>query len=151
MDLYPWVKTLHVILAIVAVGFNVSYGIWQARAAREPEHLGWALRGIKFVDDRVANPAYAGILLAGIVMVLIGPYRFEQPWLAISIGLYVLMGAIALVFYSPTLKAQIAAFESGGAASAEFTRLTRRSRVLGAILGLIVAAIIVLMVVKPGA
>ena len=115
MDFYPWVKTLHILLAIVAVGFNISYGIWQARASREPEHMGYALRGIKFLDDRVANPAYIGILLAGIAMVLIGPYRFEQVWLAISIGLYILMGVVALALYSPTLKAQISAYESGGA------------------------------------
>ena len=150
MDFYPWVKTLHILLAIVAVGFNISYGIWQARASREPEHMGYALRGIKFLDDRVANPAYIGILLAGIAMVLIGPYRFEQVWLAISIGLYILMGVVALALYSPTLKAQISAYESGGAGSAEFARLTGRSRALGAALGVIVLAIIVLMVVKPG-
>jgi uncharacterized membrane protein len=150
MELYPWIKTIHILLAIVAVGFNISYGIWQARASREPQHMGYALRGIKFLDDRVANPAYAGILVAGIAMVLLGPYRFEQLWLAASIGLYVLMGAVALVFYSPTLKAQIAAYESGGASSPEFTRLTGRSRLLGAVLGAIVVAIIVMMVVKPG-
>ena len=46
MDLYPWLKTLHNLFAIVAVGFNISYAIWQARAAREPEYMGYALRGI---------------------------------------------------------------------------------------------------------
>ena len=60
--LYPYIKLLHVLLAIVAVGFNASYGIWLARAAREPEHLGHVLRGIKILDDRFANPAY-GLLL----------------------------------------------------------------------------------------
>ena len=150
MDPYPWLKTLHIFLAIVAVGFNISYGIWQARATREPEHMGYALRGIKFLDDRVANPAYAGILLAGIGLVLTGPYRFETLWVAVSIGLYLLMGVVAITLYSPTLKSQIAAYESGGAGSAEFMQLTGRSRMLGALLGLIVAAIIVLMAVKPG-
>jgi len=150
MDPYPWLKVVHVFLAIVAVGFNVSYGIWQARAAHEPEHMGYALRGIKFLDDRVANPAYAGILLAGIGLVLTGPYRFETVWVAVSIGLYLLMGVVAITLYSPTLKSQIAAYESGGAGSAEFVRLTGRSRTLGALLGVILAAIITLMVVKPG-
>src|SRR6187397_949017 len=83
MDLYPWFKTLHIFFAIVAVGLNISYGIWQARAARESEHMGFALRGIKFLDDRVANPAYAGLLVVGIILVLIGPYEFTTLWIAV--------------------------------------------------------------------
>jgi uncharacterized membrane protein len=150
VDLYPWLKTLHILFAIVAVGFNISYGIWQARAAREPEHTGYALRGIKFLDDRVANPSYAGLLIVGIVLVLVGPYEFDTFWVAVAIGLYLVMGAVAFFFYSPTLKRQIAAFESGGAQSAEFVALGNRGRMLGIILAVLVLAIIVLMVVKPG-
>ena len=127
MDLYPWLKTLHILFAIVAVGFNISYGIWQARAAREPEHMGYALRGIKFLDDRVANPSYAGLLVVGIILVLIGPYDFTTFWVAVAIGLYVLMFVVAIVFYSPTLKRQIAAYETSGAQSDEFVRLGARA------------------------
>lgn len=150
MDFYPWVKVVHVALAIVAVGFNVSYGIWQARAAREPQHLGHVLRGIKFLDDRIANPAYVGIAVAGVIMVLIGPYEFEQLWLAVSIGLYVLLAVVGLLLYTPTLRDQIAAYEAAGPESAEFVRLGSRARLLGAVLGVLVGVIIVLMVVKPG-
>ena len=149
MDFYPWLKALHILFAIVAVGFNISYGIWQARAAREPDHMGYALRGIKFLDDRVANPAYAGLLVVGIILVLIGPYEFTTFWVAVAIGLYLVMGAVAILFYSPTLTRQIAAYEAGGAQSPEFARLGARGRMLGALLGVIVVAIIVLMVVKP--
>ena len=39
MSLYSVLKFFHVLLAIVAVGFNASYGIWLARAAKEPEHV----------------------------------------------------------------------------------------------------------------
>jgi uncharacterized membrane protein len=149
MELYPWLKTLHILFAIVAVGLNISYGIWQARAARAPEHMGYALRGIKFLDDRVANPAYGGLLVVGILLVLIGPYEFTTFWVAVAIGLYLVMGALALLFYSPTLTRQIAAYEAGGAGSEEFAQLGARSRMLGVILAVLVMAIIVLMVVKP--
>ncbi|HYI67166.1 MAG TPA: DUF2269 family protein [Candidatus Limnocylindrales bacterium] len=149
MDLYPWLKTLHILFAIVAVGFNISYGIWQARAAREPEHMGYALRGIKFLDDRVANPSYAGLLVVGIILVLIGPYDFTTFWVAVAIGLYVLMFVVAIVLYTPTLKRQIAAYEASGAQSEEFVQLGARGRVVGMILAVLVIAIIVLMVVKP--
>jgi uncharacterized membrane protein len=150
MDWYPWLKTLHIVFAIVAVGFNVSYGIWQARAAREPQHMGYALRGIKFLDDRVANPSYAGLLVVGIVLVLIGPWEFTQFWIYGAIILYLAMGVVAFFFYTPTLRRQIAVYEEGGTESAEFKALATRGRLVGVILGLIVAAIVVLMVVKPG-
>lgn len=151
MDFYPWLKALHVLLAIVAVGFNMSYGLWQARAGRQPEHMGYALKTIKLIDDRIANPAYVGLALIGIVLILIGPYHFEDVWVIVSIGLYLLLAVIGLALYSPTLKRQIAAYEASGARTEEFAALTGRSRMLGAVLGVIVITIVVLMVVKPGA
>jgi uncharacterized membrane protein len=150
MDWYPWLKTLHILFAIVAVGLNISYGVWQVRAAREPEHTGYALRGIKFLDDRIANPSYAGLLIVGILLVLLGPWEFTQFWVYGAIVLYLLMGTVAFFFYSPTLKRQIALYEASGAATAEFTALSTRSRVVGIVLAIIVIAIIILMVVKPG-
>jgi len=150
VDWYPWLKALHIMFAIVAVGLNISYGIWQARAAREPEHMGYALRGIKFLDDRVANPSYAGLLIVGILLVVLGPWEFTQFWIYASIALYVALGVVAFFLYSPTLKRQIAAYEAGGAASSEFAALGTRARVVGIVLAVIVVAIILLMVVKPG-
>lgn len=150
MELYPWLKTLHIFLAIVAVGLNISYAVWQARAAREPEHTGYALRGIKFLDDRIANPAYGGLLLVGILLVLLGPWEFTQLWVAGAIVLYLIMGTVAFFFYSPTLTKLIASYESDGAATAEFRALSARSRMVGIVLAVLVVAIIVLMVVKPG-
>ena len=57
MSLYTVLKFVHVVLAIVALGFNASYGLWLRRAAQEPEHAPHVLRGIKFLDDRLATPA----------------------------------------------------------------------------------------------
>jgi uncharacterized membrane protein len=150
MDLYPWLKTLHIFLGIVAVGLNVSYAVWMARAAREPEHTGYALRGIKFLDDRIANPAYGGLLVVGIVLVLMR-WEFTQFWVYAAIALYLAMAAVAFLLYSPTLTKLIASYEAGGTASAEFSTLSARSRTVGIVLGVLVLAIIVLMVVKPGA
>ena len=151
MDPYPWLKALHIFFAIVAVGLNISYAIWQGRAAREPEHMGYALRGIKFLDDRVANPAYGGLLVVGILLVLLGPWEFTQLWVLTAIVLYLVMGAVAFLLYSPTLTALIASYESGGAGTAEFAALSGRSRTVGIVLAVIVVVIILLMVLKPGA
>ncbi|MCV0404405.1 MAG: DUF2269 domain-containing protein [Chloroflexi bacterium] len=150
MEFYPWIKTLHVFFAIVAVGANITYGVWMARAAKEPQHAGYALRGIKFIDDRIANPAYIGLLVLGILLVLGGPWEFEQLWVAAALALYVVMGAVAFILYSPTLSKLITSYETGGADTDEFRSLSARSRTLGIVLAVIVVVIIVLMVVKPG-
>ena len=81
---------------------------------------------------------------------LLGPWEFTQFWVYAAIALYLLMGTVAFFFYSPTLKRQIAVYEASGPASPEFGALGARGRVVGIILAVIVVAIIVLMVVKPG-
>jgi uncharacterized membrane protein len=149
MDLYPWLKVLHILLAIVAVGFNISYSIWLIRASREPQHMGYALRGIKFLDDRLANPAYIGLALVGVILVLMR-WSLTDLWILIAIGLYALMAVVALGLYSPTLSRQIAAYESNGPDSPEFVALSARGRALGMVLGAIVLVILVVMVIKPG-
>ena len=50
----------------------------------------------------------------------------------------------------PTLKRQIAALESGGPKSAEYPQLNRRGHVMGSVLMLVVLAIVLLTVEKPG-
>ena len=87
--------------------------------------------------------------MVGIILVLIGPYEFSTFWVAVSIGLYVVMAAVAFFFYSPTLRRQIAAYEASGAQSPEFVALGARGRAVGIVLAVLVVAIIVLMVVKP--
>ncbi len=151
MDIYPWLKVAHVLLAIVAVGTNITYGVWQARAGREPQQMGWTLRGIKFLDDRVANPAYIGLGIVGVLLVLTGPWRFEMLWILVSIGLYVGLTVVGFALYSPTLSRQIAVYEAEGPSAPEFAALTARSRLLGMVLALLVVAIVFLMVLKPGA
>jgi len=50
------VKYIHILAAIVAIGLNISYAVWIIRAQRDPAHMSFALKGIKFLDDRIANP-----------------------------------------------------------------------------------------------
>jgi uncharacterized membrane protein len=149
LTLYAFLKFLHVLLAIVAVGFNASYGVLLARAAREPEHAGHVLRTVKVLDDRFANPAYGLLLVTGLAMVAAGDVDLAQFWLATAIGLYVVAVLLGLFVYSPTLRAQIRAVETAGPETDEFRRLSARGALVGAILAVDVVAIVFLMVVKP--
>ena len=149
MTLYEIIKYLHIVLAIIALGFNASYGIWLARAAREPQHAGHVLKGVKVLDDRFANPAYALLLVTGVTMVLLEDLGFGTFWIAAGLVLYVLAVLGGLLGYTPTLRNQILLWEAGKSDSPEFARLSKRGTVLGILLAVDVLAIEFLMVAKP--
>jgi uncharacterized membrane protein len=149
MSLYVLLKFVHVLLAIVAIGFNASYPIWLARAQREPESALHVLRGIKILDDRFANPAYALLLVLGLAMTFIAGIPLSTFWIAAALVLYVLLIVGGLFVYSPTLKGQIAALETAGPSSPEYSRLSQRGTVVGILLAVDVVIIVFLMVVKP--
>jgi len=149
VDGYNVLKFAHVFLVVIAVGFNASYGILLARAAREPEHLGHVLRTVKVLDDRFATPAYVLLFVTGVLMVLVGDLEFDQFWLAASIGIYAVLLVTGLFVYTPTLRRQIAVHDEQGPDSPEYQRLAKRGTIVGILLGVAVAVIIFLMVTKP--
>ena len=149
MTLYLFLKFLHVLLAIVAVGFNASYGIWTARAAKEPEHELHILKGIRTLDDRFANPAYLLLLVTGVSMVLVGDLSFGTLWISAALGLYVVMALVAVTLFTPTLRKQIALVEAGEQRSDAHAALAKRSGMVGGVLALLVIAIVFMMVTKP--
>jgi len=141
-------KWIHVFAAITAVGANITYGVWNARSQSDPAHLGFALKGIKFIDDRIANPAYGVVLLTGLIMVFAGSWGFKL-WIVLALILFAIMVVIAVAVYSPLLRRMIQAVDAGSTASAEFAGMVRQNRILGPAFAVIVALILVMMVFKP--
>ena len=148
--LYTTVKFIHILLAIIAFGFNATYGVWLARAQQHPEHLDFALRGVKILDDYFANPAYLLLLVSGLTMVFVAGYHILTTfWLLTALVLWVIAIVLGYAVYTPTLSRQIRVLATKGAESAEFRRLSTRGTVLGIILAVVVLAILVMMVFKP--
>jgi uncharacterized membrane protein len=147
--IYTILKFVHIFLAIVAVGFNASYGIWLARAAREPEHLLHVLRGIKYLDSRFANPAYGLLLVTGLSMVFVLPWPITTFWILAALVLWLITLAIGGALLAPAFRKQRAALESQGAASPQYQALAKRARTLGMLAIIPVVLILILMVFKP--
>src|SRR5688500_20298540 len=102
---YQLAKFIHVLLTIIAVGFNASYGIWLARAAKAPQATqSHVLRTIKFLDDRIANPAYGLLLVTGLFMAANAGIPFSRLWIAAAIGLWLVLIFVGLGVYTPTLR-----------------------------------------------
>ena len=146
---YLVLKFLHIASAIVAVGSNITYGVWSVRAAGDPATTTFALKGIKVLDDRIANPAYAVLLITGLAMVFAGHWSITALWIIVALVLFLAVAVLGIAFFSPLLRNQIRLAKAGQTSSAEYARLAGLSRRFGPGLGLIVVVILVMMVFKP--
>jgi uncharacterized membrane protein len=152
LSLYTVLKFLHVLLAIVAVGFNATYGLLIGRARKagtDGREMRFALRTIKFMDDYIANPCYILLGVTGLAMARTAGYPFSLKWIHGSMALLLVIAVLGFGVYTPTLRRQLAALETGGPNSPDFVRLSKRGGMLGGILGLLTLAIVALMVFKP--
>ena len=145
---YLVLKFIHIAAAITAVGSNITYGVWNVRAQGDPAQLGFALKGIKFLDDRIANPAYGVLLLTGLILMFAGSFGFKL-WIIIALVLFAAVVVLGVAFYSPLLKNQIRLVDAGETASPEYARLAAMGARFGPGLGIIVVVILVMMVFKP--
>ncbi len=148
MTTYLALKLIHVLAAIVAVGTNVTYFVWLSRTRTRPEQGAYVLPGIKALDARLANPAYVVLPVTGILMVLDADLGFTTFWIITAIILYVAMGLIAGVLFSPALRRQVEIATSDAEPSV-YAEAARRTTVTGIITMVPIAAILYLMVIKP--
>ena len=146
---YLVLKFIHIFAAIVAVGSNLTYGVWNVRASRDSGHMGFALKGIKFIDDRIANPAYGVLLLTGLIMIFLGHWSITSLWIIVALVGFVAVAVIGVAVYSPLLRNQIRLAEAGDVTSPEAAALSGRGRIVGPLLGVIVLVILAMMVFKP--
>lgn len=142
-------KLLHVFLAIVAVGANLTYALWLRLAERDVAHLAFTIRGIRWIDRRVANPAYALLLVTGVALALAGGIPLTRGWLVVALALYLGAAALGFLVYGPVVRRELAALERSGPTDREYLRRRSQAALLGVVTTTMVLAILALMVLKP--
>ncbi|GAB3356286.1 hypothetical protein GCM10027566_19090 [Arachidicoccus ginsenosidivorans] len=150
ITIYAILKSVHILMAIMALGANLSYPLWLYIGHKNQKYLPFALNGIKMLDDYMANPAYILSLFTGLGLcwyMHLNP--FTAFWLWGSLILYALAAGTGIAIYSPLLKKQIAALESAGKDSPLYQRLNKKGIYTGIFIFLLAFAIILLMVAKP--
>src|SRR5260370_20882350 len=90
---YLILKLIHISAAITAVGSNITYGVWNARIASEPAHTSFALKGIKFLDHRIANPSYGVLFLTGLIMIF-SCHCGLALWLIVALLLVIVVSTV---------------------------------------------------------
>ena len=148
MEAWQVLKGVHVLAVVVALGANLTYAFWLARAGADGSRLVFVIESIGRLDRGVANPAYIVTLLAGIGMVLTGPFSFEALWISAAIVLYVVVAVLGFTMYAPAMRRQLAlAREDPGTPA--YAAAARRSQATGLLVTGLVVVIVLLMVLKP--
>jgi uncharacterized membrane protein len=149
MPLYIILKYIHILSAIAALGVNLTYAVWFARARNKPETLSFTLQTIKIIDDWIATPAYVLLLPSGWWLTSLAGWPLTTPWILSSLILYTVLSIIGLGIYTPTLNKQIVIAESLGPDAPEYKRVSQSSNTTSTGLNLLALVIIFLMVAKP--
>jgi uncharacterized membrane protein len=132
----------------VAIGSSAGSSLWLRLAMRSPEHLPFALRSAKFLDERLTRPGLIVLLITGLWMAASG-WGLGLFWIDAALGLAVLVLALLYVVVGPLMRRLIDVADSEGVASTNWVRLDRLFEIGGGGSGLIIIVIVWLMVTKP--
>ena len=147
--------TLHILFAIWLMSHLISSAFWKARADRSgnPETIATTAQALVRSDLTFTAPGVVGILVTGIWMGgITGWERFQEPWLAISFLLTLLIAVLWLGILMPQGRrmAQYARDQlEGSPHTGRYERASRIWSITGGILTLIPVVVLFLMVFKP--
>jgi uncharacterized membrane protein len=153
--LFPWVLFLHVLGAILAFGPTFAFAIIGAMGGAEPQHGNFATRVSARIGERLVEPLAVFQGITGVLLILItGRDLLASRWLLLAIVLYVIALAYSLSIQKRDVSRIIeltAAPPPPGATGPPpgLPEVVARVQRAGMILGINVAVIVFLMVVKP--
>jgi uncharacterized membrane protein len=151
---------IHVTAVVVGFGATFAESLTFPIAMRlDPRHLPYVHRLHMAINQRLATPALAVVLITGIYQAADGPYDFSEAWISASFVIVLLLGALLGAYLVPAdrrlaamAEAELADAGAGAVTlSDEYQRRARDTARAGAAAGVLVVIAIFLMVAKPGA
>ena len=147
--MYKLLLFLHVLSVIVGLGPTFALpGLTKLRGdAPSP-----AVLRVEYIISRYASIGVGVILVTGLGLISESPAvidRFgDARWLHISIALFIVYAGLGTGFAAPRMRKAVAAAQAGDAAAVR-RLLDPLDKVVGPVLGLLLAAILYLMLIKP--
>lgn len=143
---------IHILSAIIGIGPSFAFGVLGPMSQKlgGPGALA-IMEGMHAIDRRIVNPAVVIQPTSGLLLIFESDRSFFQAeWLWISVVLYAAIMILVYAFNNPAFHKMIALAKEGKAETPESGGYAKRVKALGPIIPLLMVAIIVLMVLKPG-
>lgn len=151
MDLYAFLKTLHVLSAAIWIGtaFQQQIQAARVRAANDDRRMLEYLDEAEFFGKRVFAPISGITALLGVSLVIVGWPDFNDAWVLIGIALWVITVVVGAGYLSPqTVRIKELAGQRGIQDSEVQDRI-RRVTTVTHVDALILTAVVADMVIKP--
>ena len=152
MTLYEWYLLGHIFGAVVWVGgaATMSLMAWRIQASGDRLQLAHTTGFVEWIGSRVYAPVSLFVILMGVLMVIEGPWSFGDTWISLALGGFVLSFLIGAGFLGPESGRVKRLADESGADAPEVQARTDRLLLVARLDLVLLFAIIVLMVWKPG-
>jgi hypothetical protein len=144
---------IHILAVVLTFGPTFGYGFLFSVMPKYPRAAPGLIEGIEKIDRYLITPGMLVILLAGIYLLVEGPWESSEAFIAVGFVAIVALLGLQHGFFRPQEAKALALAErdlkAGDTLSAEFEEVSRRLGIVGPIAGLIVVITIFFMTVKP--
>ncbi len=149
---YTWLKSIHVLAAVIWVGGACTLQVLAILANRstEPGELAAFARNASWVGERVFVPASLVLVVFGAWTVHEGGWSYSQTWLWLGLLVFAASFLVGAGFLGPEGKRIARAIEQGGPGSPEARMRINRIFLVSRIELLFLLLIVLDMVIKPG-
>ena len=156
MSLYELSVFVHITAVMVGFGSTFAESIMFPVALKvSKRHLPYVHRLQLAINQRLATPALAVVLLTGIYQTSDGDWGFGSFWISATFLIVIVIGGLLGAYFNHDDRRRAAQAEREldvtGEVSEDYLRQARREGAIGALTGLLLIAAVFLMVVKPGA
>lgn len=152
MDTYEIFLLLHIVGAICWVGADTFLFLTSRRVLARGN--GTEIRGfmsdVSFLGPRFFIPVSLLTVVFGALTVVEGPWGFDQPWVVAGLTMFFLSFIMGAALIQPRVEKLDAMGEAGDIDSPEYRELVGNVLRISRIEFVLLWAIVVLMVIKPG-
>lgn len=155
MNLYLWIKTLHIVSSVVLVGtgFGSAFYLFMTHRSGSVAAQAVVSRLVVKADWWMTTPTVIIQPLSGMALAYLAGWPLSTPWIALSLGLFALAGACWLPVV--VLQIRMARLAAGSAAQgdvalpATYWHMARWWEGLGYPAFVAMMGVFALMVLKP--
>jgi len=144
---------LHILAVVLAFGPTFGYAFFMSMTPQFPRATPAILAGIQKVDRYLVQPGLIVLLLAGIYLLVDGPWEASDAFVSIGFLAIIALFGLSHGFFRPqTGKARELAerdLKSGDELGPEFMAVSERLSKVGGLAGLIVVVTVFFMTYKP--